>query len=69
AAGPVAAQAKVKAAELAERAGELGAKGVSTLGESLDKVTGGKYSDKISAVTAKLEEKLDPDNPTAPPKA
>jgi hypothetical protein len=63
AAGPIAAQAKVKAAELAERAGELGAKGVSVLGESIDKVTGGKYTDRISSVTAQLEEKLDPDNP------
>ena len=66
AAGPIAAQAKVKAAELAERAGELGAKGVGVLGETIDKATGGKYSDKISSVTAKLEDKLDPDNPTAP---
>jgi hypothetical protein len=66
AAGPIAAQAKVKAAELAERAGELGAKGVSVLGEGIDKVTGGKFTDRISAVTAKVEDKLDPDNPTVP---
>lgn len=67
AAGPMASQAKVKAAELAERAAELGAKGVSALGESIDKVTGGKYSDKISGVTSKIEDKLDPDRPSAPP--
>ena len=63
AAGPIASQAKDRAAELAERAAELGAKGVSALAESIDKVTGGKYSDKISSVTSKLEEKLDPDKP------
>src|SRR5256884_397412 len=52
AAGPLAAQAKEKAAELADKAGELGAKGVSALAEGIDKVTGGKYSDKISSVTS-----------------
>jgi hypothetical protein len=65
AAGPLASQAKERAAELADKAGELGAKGVSALAEGIDKVTGGKYSDKISAVTSKIEEKLDPDDPTA----
>jgi hypothetical protein len=63
AAGPLAAQAKGRAAELADKAGELGAKGVSALAEGLDKVTGGKYSDKISAVTSKVEDKLDPEPP------
>jgi hypothetical protein len=63
AAGPMAAQAKEKAAELAEKAGELGAKGVSALAESIDKATGGKYSAKISSVTSKIEDKLDPDAP------
>lgn len=61
AAGPMASQAKVKAVEFAERAGELSAKGVEALAETIDKATGGKYSDKISSVTSKLEEKLDPD--------
>ena len=60
AAGPLASQAKDKAAELAERAAELGAKGVNALAESIDKATGGKYSDKISSVTSKLEDKRDP---------
>lgn len=64
AAGPIASQAKGKAAELAERAGEAGAKGVGALAEGLDKATGGKYSDRISSVTSKLEERLDPGNPT-----
>jgi hypothetical protein len=36
------------------------------LAESIDKATGGKYSDKISAVTSKLEERLDPDKPVTP---
>lgn len=61
AAGPLATQAKDKAAELAERGREIGVKGVGALAESIDKVTGGKYSDKISAVTSKIEGKLDPD--------
>lgn len=61
AAGPIASQAIDKATELAERAAELSAKGVGVLAEGIDKVTGGKYSDKISAVTSKLEERLDPD--------
>ncbi|MCU1657995.1 MAG: hypothetical protein JWO57_2651 [Pseudonocardiales bacterium] len=67
AAGPLAAQAKEKAAELAERAGEISAKGINALAESIDKATGGKYSDKISSVTSKIEEKLEPHPPTAEP--
>lgn len=67
AAGPLASHAKEKAAVLAERGAELGAKGVSALAESIDKATGGKYSDKISSVTAKLENRLDPDKPTSDP--
>lgn len=63
AAGPLAAQAKDRAAELAEKASEAAAQGVSALAESLDKATGGKYSDRISSVTAKLEERLDRDKP------
>jgi hypothetical protein len=67
AAAPLAAQAKGKAAGLAERAGEVGAKGVSALAEGLDKATGGKYSDRISSVTSKLEDRLDPGTPTDTP--
>lgn len=57
AAGPL----KDRAEELVARAGELAAQGVSAAAESLDKVTGGKLSDQISAVTAKIEDVLDPD--------
>lgn len=64
AAGPLAAQAKDRAAELAEKASETATHSVSALAESLDKATGGKYSDRISSVTAKLEERLDRDKPT-----
>ncbi len=63
AAGPLALQAKDKATELAEKASEAAAHGVSALAKSLDKATGGKYSDRISSVTAKLEERLDRDKP------
>jgi hypothetical protein len=67
AAGPRAMQAKVKAAEIAERAGEVGAKGVSAVAEGIDKATGGKYSSRISSVTSKVEEKLDPNKGKADP--
>jgi hypothetical protein len=66
AAGPLANQAKDKATEFAERAGEVGAKGVSALAESLDKATGGKYSDRISSLTSKVEQRLDPGKPVDP---
>lgn len=67
AAGPLASHAKDRAAGIADKAGELGAKGVGVLAEGIDKVTGGKYSDRISAVTSKIEEKLDPDPPVSKP--
>ena len=70
AAGPLAAQAKQKAEELLDRAGPSIAKSVSAAAESLDHATGGKYSDRISAVTSKIEERLDPKGgtpPAAPP--
>jgi uncharacterized protein YjbJ (UPF0337 family) len=51
---------KEKAEDLLDKAGEIAAQGVSTVAENLDKVTGGKYSDKISSVSAKIEERLDP---------
>lgn len=78
AAGPLAAQAKEKAEELLDRAGPTIAKSVSAAAESLDHATGGKYSDRISAVTSKIEERLDPKpgvpdvtppDPSAPPPA
>jgi hypothetical protein len=62
AAGPLAAQAK----ELAEKAGEKAAVGVSALAGSLNRVTGGKYSSRISAVSTMLEDRLDPKDPPAP---
>lgn len=68
AAAPMAAQAKGKAADLAERAGEVGAKGVSVIAEGLDRATGGKFSDQISAVSSKIEDVLEPEHPTAPPR-
>ena len=72
AAGPAIEKAKEVAAELAEKAGpvveraaeraaELAAQGVSVAAEQLDKVTGGKYSDKISSVSTKIEDVLDRD--------
>lgn len=68
AAGPAIEKAKEVAADLAEKAGpvveraaELAAQGVSAAAEQLDKVTGGKYSDKISSVSTKIEDALDRD--------
>jgi hypothetical protein len=67
AAAPLANQAKDRVAGIADRAGELGAKGVSAVAEGLDAVTRGKFSDQISAVTSRIEDALDPDDPTAGP--
>ena len=61
AAGPRATHAKGKAIEIVERAGEVGAKGVNVVAETLDKATGGKYAGRISSVTSKVEDRLDPD--------
>ncbi|MDP9117300.1 MAG: hypothetical protein M3O28_08655, partial [Actinomycetota bacterium] len=58
---PLAAQAKDRAAGLAERVGEAGAKGVSAVAEGLDKVTGGKLSGPIASVTSRVEEVLEPE--------
>jgi len=69
AAAPMAGQAKDRAAGLAERAGEVGAKGVSAIAEGLDKATGGKYSDRISSVSSRIEDVLEPEHPTAKPDA
>ncbi|MDT4926030.1 MAG: hypothetical protein QOG01_3743 [Pseudonocardiales bacterium] len=66
AAGPAIEKAKEVAGELAEKAGpliekaaELAAQGVSVAAEQIDKATGGKYSDKISSVSSKIEQTLD----------
>jgi MT0933-like antitoxin protein len=68
AAGPALEKAKVVAGELVEKAGpliekaaEMAAHGVSAAAEQIDKATGGKYSDKISTVSAKIEHTLDRD--------
>jgi hypothetical protein len=55
----VATELVEKAGPLLERAGELAAQGVSVAAEQIDRATGGKYSDKISTASAKIEEKLD----------
>jgi hypothetical protein len=53
---------KEKAEDLLEKAGEIAAQGVSTVAEGIDKVTGGKFSGRISSVSAKIEKKLDPED-------
>jgi hypothetical protein len=55
----VATELVEKAGPLLERAGELAAQGVSVAAEQIDRATGGKYSDKISTTSAKIEGKLD----------
>jgi hypothetical protein len=77
AAGPLVAQAKERATVLAgqaaaaagpitEQARVKAAQGVDVLAANLDKLTGGKYSEKIHSVATKVEEALD-SKPTAPP--
>ncbi len=68
AAGPVIERAREVAGELAVKAGPyvdkaagLAAQGVSAAAGQLDKATSGKYSDKISSVTRKIEGTLDRD--------
>lgn len=65
AAGPAFDKAKEVAGDLAEKAGPyvdkavgLASQGVSAAAEQIDKATGGKYSDKISSVSSKIEETL-----------
>jgi hypothetical protein len=65
-AGPALEKAKEVASELVEKAGpliekaaELAALGISVAAEQIDRATGGKYSDKLSSASAKIEEKLD----------
>ncbi|GAA2828999.1 Rv0909 family putative TA system antitoxin [Crossiella cryophila] len=62
----LAEQAKEKAAEFAQspagdKARELAAKGVDAAASGIDKVTGGKYTDKIETVSNKVEGFLDKD--------
>jgi hypothetical protein len=57
----VAVELAEKAAPLVEKAKDVAAQGVSVAAEQIDKATGGKYADKISAVSAKLEDVLDRD--------
>lgn len=77
AAGPIAAQAKERATVLAgqaaaaagpiaEQARVKAAQGVDVLAGNLDKLTGGKYSEKIHSVASKVEDALDGKN-TPPP--
>ena len=79
AAGPLAAQAKERATALAgqaaaaagpiaEQARVKAAQGVDVLAGNLDKLTGGKYSEKIHSVAHKVEGALDhkPSPPAAP---
>jgi hypothetical protein len=68
AAGPVIERAREVAGDLAVKAGPyvdkaavIAAQGVHVAGEQLDKATSGKYSDKISSVTSKIESTLDRD--------
>jgi antitoxin protein of toxin-antitoxin system len=75
AAGPLIVKAKELAGELAVKAGPyvekagpymekaagIAAQGVAVAAGQLDKATGGKYSDKISSVTSKIETTLDKD--------
>jgi hypothetical protein len=60
---------KERAAELAERAGEVGARGAGVVAGTVDRATGGKYSSQISGLASKLQKRLDPDEqtPTTPP--
>jgi hypothetical protein len=65
-AGPAIVKAKEVASDLAEKAGpiiekaaELAAHGVSVAAEQIDRATKGKYSDKLSSASTKIEEKLE----------
>jgi hypothetical protein len=65
-AGPALEKAKEVAVELAEKARPIVEKaaartahGVSAAAEQLDRATSGKYSDKLSSASSKVEQKLD----------
>jgi hypothetical protein len=62
-AGPMMEKAAEKAGPIVEKAAELAAHGVEKAAEQIDKVTGGKYADKISSVSSKIEDALDRDKP------
>jgi hypothetical protein len=62
-AGPYVEKAAEKAGPYVEKAAVLAAHGVSAAAEQLDKATGGKYSDKISSVSSRIEGALDRDKP------
>jgi gas vesicle protein len=55
-AGPLAAEAKDKASELAGRAAPAVASRVDRAAESLDKATGGRFTEKIDTVQDKVHE-------------
>src|SRR5690242_11692656 len=64
--GPLAAQAKERATELAHQAAphvtqarNQAGKGVSELAGRLSKLSGGKYADKINAVSSMITERLE----------
>jgi hypothetical protein len=59
AAGPRAAQAKEKAGEVAEKVGHAAAHGLGAVAVSLDRATGGRYRERISSVSERLEHALD----------
>jgi hypothetical protein len=63
-AAPVAAQAKDKASGAAGKAGDLATTGVTAAAGGLDKVTGGRWHDKIAAVSGKLSQVLHSDDAT-----
>jgi hypothetical protein len=67
-AGPLAERAAEKAGPLAEKAGDMASKGVDAAASSIDKATGGKYSDQISGVHEKIGSVLDRDAHLTHPK-
>lgn len=66
AAGPMIERAREVAGEFAEKTGPyvekaagIAAQGVAAAADQIDKATGGKYTDKISSVSSKIESTLD----------
>jgi hypothetical protein len=59
AAGPRATQAKEKVGEVAEKVGHAAAHGLDAVAGSLNRATGGKYQDRITSVSGKLEHALE----------
>jgi hypothetical protein len=60
-AGPYVEKAAEKAGPYVEKAAGFAAQGVAVAAEQIDKATKGKYSDKITSVSAKIEHTLDRD--------